>query len=97
MDTSKSGTVTLSGTNVVFARVPILSGERLSNLAACTTSSGVAAVATHAIRELYKVVVIPGAAAFLAGVLLNRGTERDDQRGVRSCKFKRPVYELRIE
>jgi hypothetical protein len=67
LDSTTIGTLTLSGTDVVFASVPVFSGERLSHLAACTTSSGIAAVATGTVRELCKVMVVPGAAAVLVG------------------------------
>ncbi len=60
--------LTYSGWNIVYGQVAITGGaEKLQNLAACTTTSSGSASASTGISQVYKVVIIPGAAALLAG------------------------------
>lgn len=65
-----SQVATFTGTDVIYGQVPIVGGVKqlqASELAACTiTSTGGASVATG-FSQVYKIVVIPGAAALLAG------------------------------
>ena len=67
--TKTKTTVTRSGNGVHFFQVPITAGaNKLKGLASCT-NSGNAAAAT-AITDVYKVLVVPGAAALMAGAFL---------------------------
>jgi hypothetical protein len=65
-----SGTVTLTGTEVVYGHIDIRDGgaSKLKHPAVCTTSSGNAA-ATRGVNRVYKVMAVPGAVAVLAGAL----------------------------
>lgn len=69
--TTVSSVRTYTGSEVVYGQVAITAGAlKLQNLAACTaTSSGFASAATG-MGQLYKVVVVPGAAALLAGAFV---------------------------
>jgi hypothetical protein len=64
-----SGTVTLTGTEVVYGHIDIRDGgeSKLKHPAVCTTSSGNAA-ATLVVEKVFKVMVVPGAIALFAGV-----------------------------
>lgn len=67
---STSELIIYTGTDAFFAQVPITAGtEKLSNLAACTSRSSGAAPAATGTSRVYKMVVIPGAAAILTGLV----------------------------
>lgn len=65
--TAEQTVVTRTGSDVHYFDVPITAGaSKLSNLAACTKSDNAAPAATGAV-DIIKVLVVPGAAALLAG------------------------------
>ena len=65
--TASSTVTTLSGHQVVFGPVAITSGAlKLANGASCTSTSS--AAAATAVREIYKLMIVPGAAALLGGL-----------------------------
>ena len=67
--TGFSTTNTLTGTHVLYAQVPITAGaSKMANLGTCTETAN-AAVATGR-SEVYKVLIVPGAAALLAGAFV---------------------------
>lgn len=60
---------TLAGENVVFKQIPITAGaSKLSNLARCTTTEN--AAAATGVSEVFKVLIVPGAAAVFAGAFI---------------------------
>ncbi len=67
--TVTSATTTASGSQLQFAQVPITAGANLLATGSCKTS-GSAAAPTN-VMEVYKVLVVPAAAALVAaGALL---------------------------
>lgn len=60
---------TLSGHQLVFDPVTVTAGAlKLSNQASCTPTSSAAAAAATAVREVYKLMIVPGAAALLGNL-----------------------------
>jgi len=71
----QTSTSTLTGSDLIFAQVPITAGaHKLAHpkTAACTAISAAAAVPAFPRQtgQVYKVLIVPGAAALVAGALL---------------------------
>ena len=65
-----SSTVSTASGSDFYAQVPITAGaSKISGLGQCTATAGSGAAPTG-ISEVYKVVVVPAAAALLAGAFL---------------------------
>jgi hypothetical protein len=65
--TEVAATATLKNVAQYQVQVPITAGaDKLSGLASCTSTGNAAAAATGAV-DIYKVLIVPGAAALLAG------------------------------
>lgn len=67
--TASKTTVTLSGDQLHYYQVPVTAGaDKLSGNGQCTATGN--AAAPTAMSNVYKVVVVPGAAALMAGMML---------------------------